>query len=307
MQKSKYKELTFLQFQDRFSDEDKCIEHLIHHRWPEGFKCARCPDSTGSCFKPSKGAFECYSCKSITSPTSGTIFHRTKVPLRKWFWCIYLLSTPKKSVSTLYLSKQLELNYRTAWSMRRKLQKAMSSRDDLYVLENTVEVDEIIVGGRRNRSGGLASRNKSSFLFAVQEDRIGNPVFASAVKLDCSIANQFVPEILKKVKKRATLKSDGKSSYRWTVWEGGHTLEQSSGNQQKEVTHQHLKWVNMLASNLKRYLLSTHHGVFKDHCADYVAEFFYRFNRRFWPAQAFDRLLSTAIWKQPTPLRNSCA
>ena len=70
-----------------------------------------------------------------------------------------------------------------------------------------------------------------------------------------------------------------------------------------EVANEHLKWVNMLTSNLKRWLLSTHHGVFPQYRKHYVAEFAYRFNRRTWPGQAFDRLLFANIFKGPTPLR----
>ena len=72
------------------------------------------------------------------------------------------------------------------------------------------------------------------------------------------------------------------------------------------LAHEHLHWVNIIVSNLKRWLLSTHHGVFPKYRKEYVAEFVYRFNRRFWPEEAFDRLLFANIFKGPTPLQSLC-
>ena len=69
-----------------------------------------------------------------------------------------------------------------------------------------------------------------------------------------------------------------------------------------EKTHEHLKWINTITSNLKRYLLLTHHGVFPKYRKAFLAEFAYRFNRRSWPNQAFDRLLYACIDSDPVPL-----
>ena len=59
----------------------------------------------------------------------------------------------------------------------------------------------------------------------------------------------------------------------------------------------------MLTSNLKRFLLSTHHGVYPKYRRQYLAEFAYRFNRRYWPEQIFDRLLYACIHADPVTLR----
>ena len=65
--------------------------------------------------------------------TAGTIFHKSRVPLRKWFWAIYLMATSKKGVSMRYLQNQLELgSYHTAGSMGHKIRQAMIQRDSLY-------------------------------------------------------------------------------------------------------------------------------------------------------------------------------
>ena len=53
-----------------------------------------------------------------------------------------------------------------------------------------------------------------------------------------------------------------------------------------------LRWVHILISNAKSFLLGTYHGVGKKHLQSYFDEFAFRFNRRFWPQQLFPRLIS---------------
>ncbi len=79
----------------------------------------------------------------------------------------------------------------------------------------------------------------------------------------------------------------------------GYQVSAVSGNQSPKKAAEHLYWVNIITSNLKRYLLSTHHGAHKKYRASYVAEFEYRLNQRFWPGQAFERLLNLALQAQP--------
>ena len=303
--KKQYQQLSFLQFQDRYSDEDKCLEHLIRMRWPDGFACPHCQVKR-SCFKPSHGAFECYGCKKVTSPTAGTVFHRTKVPLRKWFWAIYLLSTPKKAVSTLYLSRQLDVNYRTAWSLRLKVQRAMANRDEQYDLGGAVEIDEIWIGGKQKHEERREfGSNKTPFFLAVSEDSIGAPRFAKASELKTGYHSEEIECATQQAAPDPTstiLKGDARGAHQ-NMANRGYTVEFSNQSKQPETTSEHLKWLNIVTSNLKRYLISTHHGVYPTYRSSYVSEFLYRFNRRFWPGQAFERLLFANISMGPSPVR----
>lgn len=47
-------------------------------------------------------------------------------------------------------------------------------------------------------------------------------------------------------------------------------------------------------SNLKAWINGTHHGVSADHLQAYLNEFAFRFNRRFYPFNAFRSLLGLA-------------
>jgi hypothetical protein len=96
--------ISFYEWQQRFSSEAACLEHLARLRWPEGFICPRCGHEQGDLLS-ARGLYECARCHYQSSVTAGTLFHATKLPLTKWFWAIYWVSSDKGSISALRLSK----------------------------------------------------------------------------------------------------------------------------------------------------------------------------------------------------------
>lgn len=127
------------------------------------------------------------------------------------------------------------------------------------------------------------------------------PRFLSFEELETIYEEHVVPAIKKNVRAGSKIKSDGSGVYVKAQKEG-YKHERSVEMKEPEKTHEHLKWINIITSNLKRYLLSTHHGVFPKYRKAFLAEFAYRFNRRYWPNQAFDRLLYACIYADPAPL-----
>jgi hypothetical protein len=238
------------------------------------------------------------------SVTAGTIFDKSRLPLHKWFWAIFLMATSKKGVSMLYLQKQLGIrSYETAWLMGHKIRQAMSQREALYSLKGNVEADEIYIGGQQTfaeqRKYGT---NKTPFLVMVEENNKSRPRFVSFEELESICDKHVIPALQKRVKKGSKLKMDGGIGYANVTKNGDYALEQSNYRKEKEKTQENLFWVNTLTGNLKRFLLSTYHGINPKYRKAYLAEFAYRFNRRYWPHQVFDRLLYACIYSKPTPL-----
>jgi transposase-like protein len=297
-----YTEISLLEFQDKFPTEESCLDYLIKMRWPQGVKCPCCADSKLDYIR-TRRAFECRGCRKQIYVTAGTIFHKSRVPLRKWFWAIFLMATSKKGVSMLYLQKQLGIkSYRTAWLMGHKIRQAMIQRNGLYMLEGMVEADEIFIGGKQSLDERRkAGSNKTPFLIAVQENQEGGPRFLSFEELETIYEQHVAPAIKKHIRSGSTIKSDGDGVYVKASKEGYKHLR-SVAMKEPEQTYEHLKWINTITSNLKRYLLSTHHGVFPKYRKAFLAEFAYRFNRRYWPYQAFDRLLYACVHAHPVPL-----
>lgn len=294
--------MSLLEFQDKFPTEQVCWDYLVKMRWPDGIECSCCEESKLDFIKTRK-IFECRRCRKQIYATAGTIFHRSRVPLRKWFWAIFLMATSKKGISMLFLQKQLSIgSYRTAWLMSHKIRQAMLQRNDIYTLGGTVEADEIFIGGKQSlEERRKVGSNKTPFLIAVEENSDGGPHFLSFEELETIYEEHVVPAIKKNIRMGSTIKSDGDGVY-VKASKQGYKHKRLVAMREPEKTYEHLKWINTITSNLKRYLLSTHHGVFPKYRKAFLAEFAYRFNRRYWTYQAFDRLLYACIIAHPVSL-----
>ncbi len=184
----------------------------------------------------------------------------------------------------LYLQQQLGIkSYRAAWLMGHKIRHAMIEREELYTLTGTVQTDEILIGGMgTSRSKNPKKTNKSPFLMTVSETHAGKPRFLKLQELENVTKRYIIPAIELGVEPGSLIKSDGALAYT-DIRAKGYGLKQSSYNKDPEKTAEHLKWLNTITSNLKRFLISTYHGVFPRYRKAYLAEFAYRFNRRYWP------------------------
>src|SRR5882724_5553765 len=115
-----------LEFAARFGTEERCIEHLAGLRWPGGFVCAGCGGQQAWRLKARPRVYECGTCHRQESVTAGTVFHRTRTDLRKWFLAAYLMGREKRGVSAKFLQRELAVAYQTAWTMAHKLRHGLS-------------------------------------------------------------------------------------------------------------------------------------------------------------------------------------
>ena len=88
-----------LTFMDRYRDEAACIAALAELRWPNGFTCVGCAGRLAYQLATRPRVFECADCGRQHSVTAGTVFHRTRTPLRKWFAAAWLRSHRQSTVA----------------------------------------------------------------------------------------------------------------------------------------------------------------------------------------------------------------
>ncbi|HEX2711590.1 MAG TPA: IS1595 family transposase [Candidatus Acidoferrales bacterium] len=302
MKKSKRTSMMTIEgFRRRFGDEERCWEHLMRLRWPQGFVCRRCGGGSRGYMK-ARRLHECRACGYQASVTAGTIFHKARVPLRDWFWAIYRLSQGKKGVSALQLSKEIGVTYPTAWLMAHKIRQAMADREQGRKLRGLVEVDEGYVGGKERgwERGGRSTQHKSIVAVGVEHWKQGEPgrppipgraVLAVLPDVTTSSLRAFLGS---RVKTGSTLWSDRLSSYGGLSWRGfPHAAIPLRHD--PDLTQRFLPWVHIVLSNLKRFLLGTHHKPEAKHLSRYVAEFTYRFNRRWQERTLFHRLTRACL------------
>jgi transposase-like protein len=154
--KPNYGKMSWLMFQEEFRNEEDCYAWLFKTRWPKGFVCRKCGGKKYWLIATQRRLYKCRNCRDRTSLTSGTIFHKTRTPLLKWFMLIFRMATSKTGVSINEMARELEINdYKTVWTMAHKVRKAMADRDAHYTLAGLVEIDESFFGqsfsGKRGR------------------------------------------------------------------------------------------------------------------------------------------------------------
>lgn len=132
--------MNITQVYKKFPVEKDCIKCLEKVRWQGKPICPYCK-STLSTAVVNEGRYHCNSCNTSYSVTVGTIFHKTKVDLQKWFLAIYLILNSKKDVSARQLALDLEVNKNTGWFMQTRIRSALLQQRDL--LEGIMRANEL--------------------------------------------------------------------------------------------------------------------------------------------------------------------
>ncbi len=120
---------TLEEFQAEYPDNSACLSKLMEIRYGrDQIKCPKC-GITGAKFYPlsTRRGFACQHCGRHIFPAAGTIFHKSRTPLTKWFFAMYLMTSTRHGVSAMEIHRQLGVTYKAAWRMCRELRKRMSN------------------------------------------------------------------------------------------------------------------------------------------------------------------------------------
>lgn len=297
------KGLSLQAFLCQFSTEEQCRNQLFQWRWPKGYICPECGHN-GYCELKCRRLFQCNSCRHQTSLTAETIFAYTKLPLTTWFLGIYLVTQSKVSISALSLKRTLGVSYNTALLMKHKIQQVMKERDDSKPLTQFVQLDDAYWGGKK-RDGirGRGATGKIPFIAAVSTDKEGHPLqmrFSQVRSFSKSAIKDWAQEHLLP---SCILVSDCLGCFGALAESGWEHTAIKTGSGPKSVEIPEFKWVNTIIGNVKRALHGTFHAISKKHFCRYLAEFCYRFNRRFELAELIPRFIYVALRTPPMPQR----
>jgi predicted RNA-binding Zn-ribbon protein involved in translation (DUF1610 family) len=99
---------TWSEFLDGFDSERSCAAYLERLRWPQGFVCPNC-GVADSPYRASRIRLMCRQCGHQTTVTAGTIFDKTRTPLKVWLAAAWYITSQKQGVSALGLQRVLGL------------------------------------------------------------------------------------------------------------------------------------------------------------------------------------------------------
>lgn len=273
--------LSLLNFNDKFSTDEKCYEYLSEIKWQNGYQCAKCGYQKYFAGKqPSSRT--CSKCKYSESVTAHTLFHKLKFPLRKAFYIAFLVVSGKKGISSHELSRKLDLRQKTCWLFKRKVMEGMKSSGN-NILEGHVEVDEFFVGGQEKGKKGRGNDKKKLVVLAIKVDQRGihqsyAQVIPSANHIELSAFFDA------HISKSARIRTDG--------WKGYIPLQEEYKNMSFEdsgVKGKAFPLMHRQIMMLKGWLRGIHHQC--KHLQAYLDEFNYRFNRLTKPKTIFHDLM----------------
>lgn len=259
--------------------EEQARELLEHLRWPYGTVCPHCETCDPKRITKLKGTstragvYKCKNCRRPFTVTVKTVMERSKVPLRNWVYVFAAMCASKKGISAHQLSRELGVQYKTAWFMSHRVRLAMRT-EAMGKLMGTVTVDETYVGGRPRNPGWI--REKMPVISIVEKGGRARSMAIPAVRIDR--VRDFV---LKHVDRSSTLMSDEHSLYtnigahfaaHKTVNHGSREYVGPNGETSNEV--------ESYFANLKRGVHGNFHNVSAQHLQRFVDEFDFRWSHR---------------------------
>jgi len=241
---------------------------------PKGITCPRC-GGTSPYWISTRKIWRCKACSYELSVTSGTIFHRSRTPLQKWYIAIWLIVNSQKGISAKQLARSLGVTYKTAWRMAMQIRKAMRPG---YGFEDSlagiVEGNDVYIGGPRPGKRGRGAAGKE--IVVGFKERGGNVVAEIVQNLK---AETLRPLIDAHVSLDADLlvtdelRSDSAAA-------GGRRHATICHSQTFVGSNVHAMGIESFWSLFKRAIIGVYHRVSAKYLQAYLNEFVFRLNNR---------------------------
>ncbi len=297
------KGLSLPRFLNSYGTEKQCEKALYSMRWPQGLVCPDCGGSHHYELKTRK-LYQCSACKRQISLISGTIFEATKLQLTTWFLAIYLITQSKDGISSLNLARTLGVSANAALRMKHKLQHVMKLCDDSQALSKFVQIDDAYLGGKRKGGKrGRGAEGKTPFVAAIMTNDKGHPISMRFSVVAGFHKNDISNWAKKHLFPGTSVVSDGLNCFP-AVKDAGcehHAIVKADGTTSMEYSE--FKWVDTMIGNVKNSIHGTYHAISEKHVPRYLAEFCFRFNRRFELGKMIKQLAQAAVNTLPMPQR----
>lgn len=300
--------MNILDFYKEYPDELSCKLKFKAIRDKEGIVCKKC-NCTEHYWKKDKWSYECKQCKHRTSLRSGTVMQSSKLPFQYWFIAMHLLTATKKSFSAKEMQRQLShKRYEPIWLMMHKIRSIMGLRDDEYQLTDSIELDEgFFETVNKNlpkdeiNKRGRGSQKQTTVLVMIQskenkgnknKNRPDKKVGYLKMKVIHNLKSETINQKIETgVESGTDVVTDNYSSYKKISSSVNHTAHKVNKTNINKV----LPWVHKAISNAKRLLLDVHHRIDDDFLENYLNEFCYKFNRRYFQDKTMERLIIAGV------------
>lgn len=299
--------MSLLQIFKKFPTVESCEAHFKIQREKDGVVCKGCK-SKEHYWLQYKKQWQCKSCGFRTTLRSGTIMHNSKMNMYLWYMTMAYMTDLRKGVSARELQKQLGAkHYKSIWLLAHKIRSSMGLRDAKYILKGEVEFDEgfFVVSSsaaqKAQSKTGRGSKHVQNVAVMAESTPIED-VNAATQSRQCRYYKMQVVKgqkadgineiVEKNIDQSSIVFSDKSTSYvDIAKYVEAHHVEKSS----KKTTIETLRWVHIAISNAKRVFLGVYHHMKGKYLQNYLNEFTYKINRRYFKDRIFERItLATA-------------
>jgi Zn ribbon nucleic-acid-binding protein len=289
------------EFEKHFPSEEKCKMRFKEIREQQGIECPKCKGKKHY-WKTSKEVYQCVKCGYRQSLKAGTVMHSSKLSYQYWFVAMHLLTATKNSFSAAELQRQLgHKRYQPIWELSHKIRSMMGKRDAMYVMKTqaefdvaffTTEVPEEQKNEKRKAGAGSQRKTKVAETRESLSPKKGQkPTKVKYIKMQVVEglnANTIAAVATNSIDSNAKVVTDDSTSH--VQFKNQFKQHQSQIVEPKDIGKV-LPWVHISIVNAKSLLADIHHGIKPEFLQNYLNEFCYKFNRRYFGEDLFNRLL----------------
>ena len=271
---------SLLQMIDTLHTEEDCRVYLENMRWNGEPICPHCGSISAEHYKlmqngEFKGLYKCKDCRKRFTVRQGTMFEGSNLPLKKWFYAIYLFLSHKRGISSCQLARDIDVTQKTAWFMLHRIRHNIKDNDANF--DDMTQVDETYVGGKTKRSKGGQGRSTKQKT-PVMGLWSNGKVLAHVIKN--ASAKVLLNVIDGLVKKGSIVITDGWKGYDNVKDNYIHEVVQHSLYEYVNRRGFHTNSIEGFWSHLKRGIIGIYFLVSPKHLQRYCNEFVFRYNTR---------------------------
>jgi transposase-like protein len=256
------------------------------------FKAIRWADNGGKPYCPKCGGvevyeyasrriFKCKACQGQFSITSGTIFASRKLDLQSILGAIAIFVNGAKGHSALQLSRDLDVQYKTAFVLSHKIREAIAAEHAKARLSGEVEIDSAYFGGyvkpanyKEHRRDRRLTQNQSGKRQSIVVVRERNGETASFV----STEHNAVPVIERMVSPGSTIFADDASA--WNPLHDHFTTKRINHDECYSDGEACTNKAESFFSRIRRAEIGTHHKIAGPYLCSYASEMAWREDNR---------------------------